>query len=91
MQGTRNITFTSCGRRFYLYNFNGDSAPETVSGRSQNWFDADGSVTGLKVPSLIGSGKAGAEGWWQVDDEGKFGTGVVVLYLISPHQMACMP
>lgn len=71
MQGTKNITFTSCGRRFYLFNFNGDSAPETVSGRSQNWLDTDGSVTGFKVPSLIGSGKSGAEGWWQVEDSGK--------------------
>ncbi len=71
MQGTKNITFTSCGRRFYLYNFNGDTAPETVSRRSQNWLDADGSVTGLHVPSIIGSGKTGSQGFWQVEDSGK--------------------
>ncbi len=77
MQGTKNITFTNCGRRFYLYNFNGDSAPETVSGRSQNWLDADGSVTGLHVPSIIGSGKNGSQGWWQVEDEGKLSVRIV--------------
>lgn len=66
MQGTRAITFNNCGRRFALT----VNPPETVSGRSQNWLDVDGSVTGFKTPSLIGSGLDGVKGWWQVDDEG---------------------
>ena len=70
MQGSKHIKFTRCGRRFYLYNFNGDSSPQTVSGRSQNWLDADGSVTGFGVPSIIGSGDSSAQGWWQVDNQG---------------------
>jgi hypothetical protein len=38
---------------------------------AKNWLDADGSVTGFHVPSIIGSVKAGSQGWWQADDEGK--------------------
>lgn len=74
MQGTSGITFDNCGRRFYLFDFRGDAAPETVSGRGQNWLDADGSVSGMNVPTLIVSGEAGAESWWNVDDDGKFFT-----------------
>jgi hypothetical protein len=71
MQGTRNVTFENCGRRFSLDNFNGNS--DTVSGRGQNWLDADGSASGLGVPTLIASGIESASDWWTVDDEGKFG------------------
>jgi hypothetical protein len=71
MQGTKNITFQNCGRRFFLSNFNGPSAPSTVSGRTQNWLDTDGSVSGLGVPALIGSGQVEAGLWWTVDNEGK--------------------
>jgi hypothetical protein len=67
MQGTRNITFAKCGRRF---KFSMDLL-ETVSGRGQNWLDVDGSVSGLRQPTLIGSGLALAKDWWSVDNEGK--------------------
>ena len=70
MQATKNIKFQKCGRRFSLDNWLGPTAPSTVSGRTQNWQDADGSVSGLGVPSLIGSGKTDAGLWWTVDDEG---------------------
>jgi hypothetical protein len=66
MMATKNITFTSCGRRFSLPN-----PPDKVAGRNQNWLDYDGSVTGLRVPSMIGSGDASAQAWWEVDDQGK--------------------
>jgi hypothetical protein len=69
MQGTRNITFDNCGRRFRL-DYRGPNMPSTVSGRTQNWLDSDGSVSGLGVPVLIGSGVAAAGLWWTVDDEG---------------------
>jgi hypothetical protein len=45
---------------------------DTVSGRAQNWLDADGSVSGLWEPALIGSGLENAKNWWAVDNEGKF-------------------
>lgn len=68
MQGTTNICYENCGRRFYLVNFRGDDAPTTVSGRLQNWLDVDGSASGLNEPTLIGSGLADTGLWWRVDD-----------------------
>lgn len=68
MQGTRGITMDNVGRRFYLRDFRGDNEPSTSSGRTQNWLDMDGSVSGLGVPTLIGSGLADAAAWWTVDD-----------------------
>jgi hypothetical protein len=67
MQGTRDIKFDKCGRRFKF----SVADKETVSGRGQNWLDVDGSVSGLGVPTLIGSGFDGAKDWWGVDDDGK--------------------
>jgi hypothetical protein len=68
MQGTRDITFDNCGRRFSLDNWFNN--PNTVSGRNQNWLDADGSVSGLGVPSLIASGVSNVSTWWEVDSDG---------------------
>ena len=68
MQGTSGISFDNCGRRFYLQNFRGDDAPSTVSGRTQNWMDIDGSITGFNQPSLIGSGLPDCGLWWSVED-----------------------
>jgi hypothetical protein len=67
MQGTRDIKFENCGRRF---KFTKDTL-ETVSGRGQCWLDADGSASGLNEPTIIGSGLALAKDWWGVDNEGK--------------------
>jgi hypothetical protein len=67
MQGTKGITFDNCGRRF---KFTSDDK-DTVSGRGQNWLDADGSVSGLNEPALIGSGLKNASNWWAVDDDSK--------------------
>lgn len=67
MQATRGISFDNCGRRF---RFTVDDE-ETVSGRLQNWFDVDGSISGLGEPTLIASGMQGAEDWWEVEDTGK--------------------
>ncbi len=73
MQGTRDITFENCGRRFQLWDDRGAKAPfTTVSGRLQNWIDVDGSASGLNEPTLIVSGQDAAKGWWQVDDQGEF-------------------
>ena len=72
MQGTSNISFEACGRRYRLHDFRGDNLPSTVSGRLQNWLDVDGSASGLNVPTIIGSGESDAGLWWDVDDEGKF-------------------
>lgn len=67
MQGTSGIQFDNCGRRFRFTL----GTLDTVSGRGQNWLDADGSISGLNVPTLIGSGLPSAEDWWHVDDDGK--------------------
>ncbi|CAB9506538.1 G8 domain-containing protein DDB [Seminavis robusta] len=69
MQGTKNITFENCGRRFYLFNFLGTDAPITVSGRGQGWLDVDGSAANTGFPTLIGSGFGDVKDWWGVDDE----------------------
>jgi hypothetical protein len=65
MQATKNITLQDLGRRFRFSRVD----IETVSGRSQNWLDTDGSVSGLNEPVLIGSGLQSAGMWWRV---GKF-------------------
>ena len=72
MQATRDITFDNCGRRFILHDWRAPyrDVPSTNSGRIQNWFDADGSATGLNVPSFMGSGLADTGEWWKVDSEG---------------------
>mmetsp|Transcript_17779 Transcript_17779/g.35766 ORF Transcript_17779/g.35766 Transcript_17779/m.35766 type:complete len:1390 (-) Transcript_17779:60-4229(-) len=69
MQGTRNVAYENVGRRFYLDNFRGDDQPTTVSGRTQNWCDVDGTASGLNVPTLIASGyRQDCGSWWHVDD-----------------------
>ena len=70
MQGTRDITFDNCGRRFSLDNWNDN--PNTVSGRNQNWLDVDGSVSGRGVRTLIVSGVANVSSWWEVDPDGMY-------------------
>jgi hypothetical protein len=68
MQGTRQIVFQNCGRRFKLHDWRGTNAPNsTVSGRIQNWLDFDGSATGLNEATLIGSGQLDAGLWWKVE------------------------
>ena len=66
MQGTKDITFDNCGRRFSLDNWQDNR--DTVSGRQQNWLDVDGSASGLGETTLIVSGSESAATWWQVDD-----------------------
>ena len=68
MQGTRGITMENVGRRFILRDFRNDNDPGTVSGRSQNWLDVDGSISEFGTPPLIGSGLIEAQPWWAVDD-----------------------
>ena len=67
MQGTKNIEFSDCGRRF---RFTKD-LDDTVSGRGQNWLDVDGTVSGLGEATLIASGLPSTDFWWGVDDEGR--------------------
>jgi len=71
MQGTRDIRFENCGRRFLLRDFR-NNAPSSVSGREQNWFDLDGTITGFGEPSIAASGLADAGMWWQIDDEVRY-------------------
>jgi hypothetical protein len=68
MQGTRDITFDNCGRRF-KFTIN---KLETVSGQGQNWLDMDGSVSGLNDPTIIASGLELAKDWWGVDNQGLY-------------------
>uniref|UniRef100_A0A7S4S4Y0 G8 domain-containing protein n=1 Tax=Ditylum brightwellii TaxID=49249 RepID=A0A7S4S4Y0_9STRA len=72
MQGTKNITFENCGRRFKLHDFRASPPSSTVSGRNQNWLDTDGTTSGLNGPALIGSGLDDTGLWWKVDDEGPY-------------------
>jgi hypothetical protein len=70
MQGTRDIAFDNCGRRYSLDNFRDD--PNTVSGRNQNWLDIDGSASGRGVSTFIVSGVANVSSWWNVDASGMY-------------------
>jgi hypothetical protein len=72
MTATKGISFEKCGRR-YLLNYYGlpPAIPSQVSGRTQNWFDADGTASGLNVPTFIVSGYPDVASWFQVDDDGK--------------------
>jgi hypothetical protein len=65
MQVTSNIVFDNCGRRFKLTR----PEPSSVSGRIQNWLDADGSLMGLDEPLIAGSGLPDAASWWEVEDQ----------------------
>jgi hypothetical protein len=71
MQGTNEILFENCGRRFYLSDFRGDDLPDTVSGRGQNWIDVDGSASGLNEPTIIVSGLSSVKTWLEVDGDGE--------------------
>jgi hypothetical protein len=66
MQATKDIKFENCGRRFRFSN----EALDSVSGRGQNWWDSDGTVSGLGKPTLIGSGLWSVRNWWGVDANG---------------------
>jgi hypothetical protein len=70
MQGTRAIAFENCGRRFRQQDYRSNK-PSSVSGRVQNWYDIDGTITGLGERSVVASGLADAGMWWEVDNEGK--------------------
>ena len=63
MQATKNIIMDDVGRRF-LFTV---TKVSTLSGVSQNWYDYDGTISGLLEPTLIGSGLEGAGLWWVVD------------------------
>jgi len=69
MQGTKDIRFENCGRRFRLQDFRSSNAPSSVSGREQNWYDLDGTISGFGEPSVAASGLTDAGKWWKVDDE----------------------
>ena len=61
-----NITYDNCGRRFVS-----DHAEyETNMAMRECWIDADGSASGLRVPTFIVSGTTRSKAWWRVDDEG---------------------
>jgi hypothetical protein len=67
MQATKGIVMTKVGRRFRMSN----TKWETVSGNAQNWDDVDGAVSGLNVPTIIGSGfeslfNTSQWTWWNV-------------------------
>lgn len=69
MQGTKDIRFENCGRRFRLQDFRPSNAPSSVSGREQNWYDLDGTISGFGEPSIAASGLTDAGKWWRVDNE----------------------
>ena len=73
MQGTRAVSFENCGRRFRQRDWrqNASPHPSSNSGRLQNWYDIDGTITGFGERSVAASGLADAGMWWQVDTEGK--------------------
>ena len=87
MQATEAIRFENCGRRFNLHDYRGTNLPSTVSGRLQNWFDVDGSVTGFGEPSIIGSGLSDAGLWWAADQDGKLSHHSMISFLSHIHKL----
>jgi hypothetical protein len=69
MQATRGITYENCGRRFKLNDYADNNVISSVSGRTQNWRDVDGTASGLGEPTIIGSGLTDAGHWWRVEDD----------------------
>lgn len=69
MQATRDVTYLDCGRRFRLYDYAHNNNPSSVSGRTQNWMDIDGTTSGLNTPTIIGSGLTDAGHWWNIEDD----------------------
>ena len=74
MQATKTIIYINCGLRFRNDNFVTDQGgtlsngmASTVSERIQSWYDADGTTSGLGVPTIIGSGASEAGDWWRLD------------------------
>jgi hypothetical protein len=64
MQATKNITMDNVGRRFRFSR----TDIETVSGRTQNWMDSDGTASGLNEPTFMASGLQSAGRWWRVGE-----------------------
>jgi len=74
MQATAGIKYEDCGRRFRFDNYvldyggsYGNGMSSALSGRLQNWFDADGSTTGRGVPTIMGASTPDSYGWWRLD------------------------
>ena len=51
MQATTSITYEDCGTRFRLYDYADQNVISSVSSRTQNWMDLDGTASGLNVPT----------------------------------------
>jgi hypothetical protein len=67
MIATRRVSYEGLGNdTSWLFTPTVNAQPlPTVSHRMQNWYDADGSLTGKGVPSIIGSARSGW--WWRLD------------------------
>ncbi|KOO25907.1 communication mutant protein, partial [Chrysochromulina tobinii] len=75
MQATKGIRYENTGLRFRMTNFVADNGghlhngmSSSVSGRLQNWYDADGTAAGLRGPLLLGSAPLDGGKWWHLDD-----------------------
>jgi len=66
VKATINITYDNCGRRFVSEY----EEYETNMAMHECWIDADGSTSGIGVPTFIVSGTNRSKGWWRADDEG---------------------
>ncbi|KAL7548187.1 hypothetical protein ACHAWF_011482 [Thalassiosira exigua] len=64
MQATNSITYEDCGTRFRLFDYAHNNIITSVSARTQNWMDLDGTASGLNEPTIIASGLSDAGNWW---------------------------
>jgi len=92
MQATSGISYESCGLRYRFKDYivdrgdvHGNGLNSTVSARLQSWYDADGSASGLGVPTIIGSAVQDAAEWWQLDGQCSRASGAP-LWLCSARQ-----
>eukprot|EP01087_Luapelamoeba_hula_P000813 TRINITY_DN105_c0_g1_i5.p1 TRINITY_DN105_c0_g1~~TRINITY_DN105_c0_g1_i5.p1 ORF type:complete len:1108 (+),score=125.47 TRINITY_DN105_c0_g1_i5:207-3530(+) len=67
MQVTSGVKFENCNNKWQFSTQLTNPEGNTVSGRLQNWLDADGSVSGNGKRSMIGS--AWASDWWTMNDD----------------------
>jgi hypothetical protein len=70
---TNQIQYQNCTKKWRFTTPANANPGITVSGRDQNWYDHDGSASGLGVKAMIGSARA--KDWWkyntncQLEDE----------------------
>jgi hypothetical protein len=67
LQATRQIKYENCGRRFHFtWPGRKNGMRSSLAERLINWYDADGTASGRKGPTIMGAITADDNGWWNL-------------------------